>query len=88
VLTLISHVLHSLSLTDDRVHACLPPRHLDEASVRAGLAVAVRDVFKAAEDPSIIEGGLSAMEEILVRRARCPPVGLASNATGIDGRTG
>lgn len=87
VLTLISHVLHSLSLTDDRVHARLPPRHLDEASVRAGLAVAVRDVFKAAEDPSIIEGGLSAMEEILVRRARCPPVGLASNATGIDGRT-
>lgn len=27
------------------------------------------------------------MEDVLVRRGRCPPVGSASNAAGIDGHT-
>ncbi|MGH3557523.1 MAG: cupin domain-containing protein [Mycobacterium sp.] len=87
VLTLLTHVLHSLSLTDDRVHARLPPRHLDDAGVRASLGVLVGDMVRTVEDPSVIAEGLSAMEDVLARRGRCPPVGQMSNAVGIDGQT-
>jgi lysine-specific demethylase/histidyl-hydroxylase NO66 len=84
VLTLFTHALHSLSLRDDRVHARLPPRHLDDFGVRASLDVLMRDIF---EDPSVLAEGLSAMEDVLVRRGRCPPVGQMSNTVGIDGQT-
>jgi hypothetical protein len=87
VLGLITHTLHSLSLRDDRVHARLPPRHLDDLSARAGLGALVRDILDSVGNPSAIEDGLSAMEEVLVRRGRCPPIGPASNALGIDGDT-
>lgn len=87
VLTLITHVLHSLSLRDDRVHDRLPPRHLDDAAVRASLGELVRDTLRTVADPGVIAEGVGAMEEVLVRRGRCPPVGAASNAAGIDGQT-
>jgi hypothetical protein len=87
VLTLVTHVLHSLSLRDDRIHARLPPRHLEDAGVRASLGELVRDVVSTVEDPGVIAEGLGAMEEVLVRRGRCPPVGQVSNAVGIDGQT-
>ncbi|GBE63693.1 hypothetical protein MFM001_01550 [Mycobacterium sp. MFM001] len=87
VLTLMTHVLHALSLRDNGMHARLPPRHLDDARVRAGLTDLVRDVVRSVEDPSAIAEGLEAMEEVLVRRGRCPPVGQISNAVGIDGNT-
>ncbi len=87
VLTLIGHVLHSLSLQDDRLHALLPPRHLDDPGVRAGLGDVISDIVGTIENPSVIAAGLDTMEDVLVRRGRCPPVGPASNAAGIDGQT-
>jgi hypothetical protein len=87
VLTLLTHALHWLSLRDDRVHVRLPPRHLDDAAVRASLGDLVDDIARAVEDPSVIAEGLVAMENVLVQRGRCPPVGQASNAVDIDGQT-
>lgn len=87
VLMLISRALHSLSLRDDGLHARLPPRHLEDADLRASLGDLVRDTLKAVEDPSVIAEGLGAMEDVLVRRGRCPPVRQVSNAVGIDEQT-
>lgn len=84
VLTLITHVLHALSSRDERVHARLPPRHLDDAAIRAHLGVLVREII---EDPGAIAEGLGVMEDVLVRRGRCPPVAPTANPVGIDGRT-
>lgn len=87
VLTLLTHVLHLLSFRDDRLHTRLPPRHLDDVDVRAHLGGLVREVIGAVEDPTAIDDGLGAMEDLLVRRGRCPPVGQASEAAGVDGQT-
>jgi hypothetical protein len=88
LLALVTRALYSLSFRDDRVHTQLPPRHLDDADVRASLSVLVRDIVKALEEPSVIAEGLGTLEEDLVKRGRCPPVGQAiSNAVGIDGQT-
>ncbi|MCV7093102.1 cupin domain-containing protein [Mycobacterium interjectum] len=84
VLTLITHALHSLSLRDDRLHARLPPRHIDDNAVRARLGGLVRDIV---EDPGVVAGGFDAMEDVLVRRGRCPPVGRISDSVAIDGDT-
>lgn len=87
MLTLITHALHLLSLRDDRVHARLPPRHLDDPDVRASLGNLVHDMIGTLEDPNAIAEGLGAMQDVLVRRGRCPPVGQTSNAIGIDEQT-
>lgn len=88
LLALVTRALYSLSFRDDRVHTQLPPRHLDDADVRARVSVLVRDVVKALEEPSVIAAGLGELEDVLVKHGRCPPVGQAiSNAAGIDGRT-
>lgn len=84
VLALFTHALHALSLRDDRLHARLPPRHLDDDSVRASLGGLMRDIV---DDPGVISGGLDAMEDVLVHRGRCPPVGRIGDSTGIDGQT-
>lgn len=84
VLTLLTHALHALSLRDDRVHDRLPARHLDDAAVRGSLGELLREV---AADPGVIAGGLDAMEEVLVLRGRCPPVGRIGDSAGIDGQT-
>lgn len=86
-LTLLTHMLHSLSLHDDRVHARLPPRHLDRDAVRKSLGDLVHEIVTTVEDPRVIAEGLGAMEDVLVRRGRCPPVRQVSNAVGIDGQT-
>ncbi len=87
VLTLMIRALHSLSLRDDRVHTRLPPRYLDDPRLRAGLEVVVGDVVRTVEHPSVIAESLDALEDALVRRGRCPPVGQISNSVGIDGQT-
>jgi bifunctional lysine-specific demethylase and histidyl-hydroxylase NO66 len=87
LLTLMIRALHSLSFRDDRVHTRVPPRYLDDASVRASLEVSVRDMVRAVEDRSVIAESLSALQDALVRRGRCPPVGRISNSVGIDGQT-
>jgi lysine-specific demethylase/histidyl-hydroxylase NO66 len=91
VLTLVTQALEALSLRDDRVLARLPPRHLDDAGVRASLDGLVRDVVRAIEEPSAIAEGLGTVGDALVRRGRCRPVGqLVSNAVEakwIDGQT-
>ncbi len=84
VLTLITHALHMLSFRDDRIHDRLPPRHLHDADVRASLRTLVRDIVTA---PDVVTEGLGAMEDVLVRRGRCPPVGKSATAAGIDGHT-
>lgn len=87
VLTLITHALHALSRSDDRVHARLPPRHLDDTGVRGSLTDLVRDALETAGEPDVVAAGLDAMENILVRRGRCPPVGSAADTVGVDGQT-
>jgi bifunctional lysine-specific demethylase and histidyl-hydroxylase NO66 len=87
VLTLIIRALHSLSFTDDRVHTRLPPHYLDDADVRASLQAPLRDIVRTVEDPDVIADSLGALEDALVRRGRCPPVGQISNSVGIDERT-
>ena len=87
VLTLAIAALNSLSFSDDRLNARLPPRHLDDADARATLGVLLRDAVRTVEDPRAIAGGLDALADILVRRGQCPPVGQASNALAIDGQT-
>ncbi|HUO37949.1 MAG TPA: cupin domain-containing protein, partial [Mycobacterium sp.] len=91
VLTVITRALAALSFRDDRVLARLPPRHLGDACVRASLGVLMRDIVKAVEDPSVIAEGLDSMEDALIRRGRCRPVGqMVSNAVEaarIDGQT-
>jgi lysine-specific demethylase/histidyl-hydroxylase NO66 len=87
VLTLMIRALHSLSLRDDRIHARLPPRYLDDPGVRAGLKVALGDVVRTLEHPSVIAASLDALEDALVRRGVCPPVGQISNSVRIDGQT-
>lgn len=87
VLTLLTHTLHLLSLRDDRVHTRLPPRHLDDPEVRAGLRALLHDALTAIEEPAAIAEGLGAMEDVLVRRGRCPPVGETADAAEIDGQT-
>ncbi|GFG74229.1 hypothetical protein MBOT_15940 [Mycobacterium botniense] len=87
VLTLLTHLLHSLSLRDERVHDRLPPRHLDDPGLRANLVDLVRAAVRTVEDSGAVAEALSAMEDVLVRRGRCPPVGQIPCAVGIDGRT-
>jgi bifunctional lysine-specific demethylase and histidyl-hydroxylase NO66 len=88
LLALVTRALYSLSFADDRVHTQLPPRHLDDAEVRASVSALVRNVVKALEEPSVIAEGLGELEDVLVKRGRCPPVGQAiSHSVGIDGQT-
>lgn len=87
VLTLLTHQLHALSLRDPRVHARLSPRHLEDATARAGLGELVRDCVRALADPAILAESLDALADVLVRRGRCPPVGRVSDTVAIDGRT-
>ncbi|KAA8960761.1 cupin domain-containing protein [Mycobacterium sp.] len=88
LLTLVTQALYSLSRTDDRVHTQLPPRHLDDAEVRASVSMLVRDVARALEEPDVIGEVLGGLEDVLVKRGRCPPVGRAvADAAGIDEHT-
>jgi bifunctional lysine-specific demethylase and histidyl-hydroxylase NO66 len=88
LLALVTRALYSLSFSDDRVHTQLPPRHLDDPDVRASVVGLVRDIVRALEEPSVIAEGLGSLEEDLVKRGRCPPVGQAiSDAIGIDEQT-
>jgi bifunctional lysine-specific demethylase and histidyl-hydroxylase NO66 len=88
LLAFATRALYSLSFRDDRVHTQLPPRHLDDANVRASVSGLVREIVNALEEPSVIADGLGDFENFLVKRGRCPPVGQAiSNAIGIDGQT-
>lgn len=87
LLALVTRELYSLSFSDDRVHTRLPPRHLDDTEVRARVGVLVRDIVRTLEEPSVIAEGLGELEDVLVKRGRCPPIGQLSSAAGIDGRT-
>jgi len=86
-LTFAAAVLNSLSFSDDRLNARLPPRHLDDVDARATLGLLLRDTASAIKDPRAVAGGLDALADILVRRGQCPPVGPVSNAIAIDGQT-
>jgi hypothetical protein len=84
VLTLLTHTLHMLSLHDDVVHTRLPARHLDDPQVRANLGAVIRDGLAAIAAPDALAEGLGAMQDFLVRRARCPVVGQVSDTVGLD----
>jgi bifunctional lysine-specific demethylase and histidyl-hydroxylase NO66 len=88
LLALVTRALYSLSFRDDRVHTQLPPRHLDDADARASVSALMRDIVKVLEEPSVIAEGLGTLEEELVKRGRCPPVGQGiSQTVGLDGET-
>ncbi len=88
VLAFVTRALYSLSCRDNRVHTQLPPHHLDDADARAKVTVLVREIVNSLEESSIIVDGLGVLEEDLVKRGRCPPVGHAvANASSIDGQT-
>jgi bifunctional lysine-specific demethylase and histidyl-hydroxylase NO66 len=88
LLALLTRALYALSFSDDRVHIQLAPRHLDDPDVRASVSSLVRDVVEALEEPSVIADGLGSLEEDLVKRGRCPPVGSGISGTiGIDEQT-
>jgi len=84
VLTLLTHALHMLSLRDDIVHTRLPARHLDDAQVRASLGPLIHAGLAAVESPDSLTEGLGAMQDFLVRRARCPVVGQVSDTVGLE----
>lgn len=86
--TLVSRELYSLSLSDDRVHTQLPPRHLADPDLRASVSSLVSEVAGYLEEPGVVAEALCALEDVLVKRGRCPPVGQAvSNVAGIDAHT-
>ncbi len=87
VLMLALAALYSRSFHDDGLNALLPPRHLDDADVRATLGILMRDAARIVEDPDAIAGGLDTLADVVVRRGKCPPIGPISNATGIDEHT-
>ncbi|MGV0747469.1 JmjC domain-containing protein [Mycolicibacter minnesotensis] len=87
VLTLLTHALHLLSLRDDVVHTRLPARHLDDPQVRAGLSTLIHAGLSAVESPDSVAEGLGAMQDFLVRRARCPVVGQVSDTVALDVET-
>ncbi|WP_233424768.1 cupin domain-containing protein [Mycolicibacter heraklionensis] len=87
VLTLLTHALHMLSLRDDVVHTRLPARHLDDPQVRASLATLIHAGLTAVESPDTVTEGLGAMQDLLVRRARCPVVGQVADTVGLDADT-
>jgi bifunctional lysine-specific demethylase and histidyl-hydroxylase NO66 len=88
LLMLATRMLNSLNQSDDRAHAQLPPRYLNDPDVRAGLGVLVHDIVEALERPSVIAEGLASLEDDLVKRGQSPPVGQAiSTAVGVDGHT-
>jgi lysine-specific demethylase/histidyl-hydroxylase NO66 len=88
LLALVTRALYSLSFSDDRVHTQLAPRHLDDPDVRASVVGLVRDVVEALDEPSVVANGLGLLEEDLVKRGRCPPVGPGiSGAIKIDEQT-
>lgn len=87
VLTLLTHALHLLSLRDDVVHTRLPARHLDDPQVRAGLNTLIHAGLSAVESPESLTEGLGAMQDFLVRRARCPVVGQVADTVGLDAET-
>ncbi|RRR39995.1 cupin [Mycolicibacter terrae] len=84
VLTLLTHTLHLLSLRNDAVHTRLPARHLDDPQVRASLGPLIRDALAAMEASDALAEGLGAMQDFLVRRARCPVVGQVDDTVGLD----
>ena len=86
-LTFAVAALNSLSFSDDRLSARLPPRHLDNADAQATLGALLRDAGRTVEDPRAVAGGLDGLADILVRRGQCPPVGPVSDAFAIDGQT-
>jgi ribosomal protein L16 Arg81 hydroxylase len=86
-LTFAVAALNSLSFSDDRLNARLPPRHLDDLDARATLVDLLHHVANTVESPGAVSGGLDALADILVRRGQCPPVGQVSSAIAIDGQT-
>ena len=86
LLMLVTRALNSLSYSDDRVHAQLPPRYLNDPDVRGSLGVLVRGVAEALDEPSVIAEGLGSLEDDLVKRGQPSPAGhTISTAVGIDG---
>ncbi|ORW21314.1 cupin [Mycolicibacter nonchromogenicus] len=84
VLTLLTHALHLLSLRDDVVHTRLPARHLDDAQVQSSLSSLISSGLSVVGSPDAVAEGLGAMQDFLLRRARCPVVGQVSDTVGLD----
>jgi bifunctional lysine-specific demethylase and histidyl-hydroxylase NO66 len=88
VLSLVTHALEAMGSRDDRLLSRLPPRYLDDAPERAGLAGRVREIADAIDDDAIGDA-IGALGDLLVRRGLCSPAGRLTTdvveANGIDG---
>ncbi|BBY55310.1 cupin [Mycobacterium koreense] len=87
LLTLLTHVVHALSLTDERLHERLPARYLDDPAVRAELGRRLAPTVEAVGEPAAIDAGLAALANIVSRRGRCPPVQPAAVTGDVDAET-
>lgn len=87
VLTVLTQALHLLSLRDDVVHTRLPPRHLDDPALRPELDGLIDRAVTAVAARQAVDEGLGAMQDLLVRRGRCPVVGQFSDTVGLHGQT-
>lgn len=82
LMTLAIKTLEALSLKDDRLLGQIPPRYLAKAAGRKQLGDMLRNALSAIDEATISEA-VGALEDVLVRRGRCAPVGrLISDATG------
>ena len=90
LMALALKTLESLSLRDDRLLSQLPPRYLAKGPEPAQLSDRVRDVLGLIDETALSEG-VSALEDLLVRRGRCSLAGRlvadALHAGQINART-
>jgi ribosomal protein L16 Arg81 hydroxylase len=87
VLMLAIGALYSKSFRDDRLNAQLPPRHLDDRNLDAGVRDLVREAIADVDDSGALADGVSLLADVLVRRGTCPPVGKIADANALDGHT-
>lgn len=87
VLTVLTHVLHALSIRDDRLHERLPPRYLDDVDLRRQVAALLATTVPAVVEPDAVADGVAALANILARRAPSPPVPTVPSAVDLDADT-
>ncbi|WP_165843883.1 cupin domain-containing protein [Phenylobacterium kunshanense] len=89
LLAVLSAALEARSLSGGTLLERAPPRYLGDRAARARLAAAVRDLAAALDDGDV-DRGLAALEDRLIRSARCGVtgdfIGAGETAIGRDTR--
>jgi ribosomal protein L16 Arg81 hydroxylase len=74
VMSLITKIFECLGYRNDAIFHSLPPRHLSDPDARSALRSLIEEAIALVDDQAIGEG-IGALEDKLVRRGRCQPVG-------------